>query len=66
MLTGPWKGIGMSQGQKRVVRREPVYDAVINGSGAAGGTAAGVRVKEGLRVAKRESGELRKDLVDFP
>lgn len=66
MPTGPWKGIGMSQGQKRVVRREPVYDAVIIGSGAAGGTAAWVLVKAGLRVAMLETGALRQHLVDFP
>jgi choline dehydrogenase-like flavoprotein len=52
--------------QRRTVRREPVYDAVIVGSGAAGGTAAWVLVQAGLRVAMLETGPLRKHLVDFP
>lgn len=56
----------MSEGQKRAARREPVYDAVIIGSGAAGGTAAWVLVKAGLRVAMLEAGPLRRHLVDFP
>jgi choline dehydrogenase-like flavoprotein len=51
--------------QRRTVRREPVYDAVIVGSGAAGGTAAWVLVQAGLRVAMLETGPLRKHLVDF-
>jgi choline dehydrogenase-like flavoprotein len=48
-----------------VARREPVYDVVIVGSGAAGGTAAWVLVNAGLRVAMLEAGPLRKHMVDF-
>ncbi|MDX2042058.1 MAG: GMC family oxidoreductase [Acidobacteriota bacterium] len=54
-------------GQQRTVRTQsPVYDAVIIGSGAAGGTAAWVLVNAGLKVAMLETGPLRKDQVDFP
>ncbi|MEK7830529.1 MAG: FAD-binding protein, partial [Acidobacteriota bacterium] len=53
-------------GQQRTVRsQQPVYDAVIIGSGAAGGTAAWVLVNAGLKVAMLETGPLRKDQVDF-
>jgi choline dehydrogenase-like flavoprotein len=45
--------------------REPVYDVVIVGSGAAGGTAAHVLVRAGLRVAMLEAGPLRRDGEDF-
>jgi choline dehydrogenase-like flavoprotein len=48
-----------------VARREPVYDVVIVGSGAAGGTAAWVLVNAGLRVAMLEAGPLRQHMVDF-
>jgi choline dehydrogenase-like flavoprotein len=43
-----------------------VYDVVIVGSGAAGGTAAWTLVNAGLRVAMLDAGPLRKNLVDFP
>src|SRR5205085_7688579 len=48
-----------------VARREPVYDVVIVGSGAAGGTAAWVLVNAGLRVAMLEAGPMRQHMVDF-
>lgn len=53
--------------QRRVpaARREPVYDVVIVGSGAAGGTAAWVLVNAGLRVAMLEAGPMRQHMVDF-
>lgn len=53
-------------GQKRTARRAPLYDVVIVGSGAAGGTTAWVLVQAGLNVAMLETGPLRKHLVDFP
>ncbi|MFN0088052.1 MAG: GMC oxidoreductase [Blastocatellia bacterium] len=52
--------------QKRVAARQPVYDVVIVGSGAAGGTAAWTLVNAGLRVAMLDAGPLRKHLEDFP
>ncbi len=52
--------------QTRRTRREPVYDVVIIGSGAAGGTAAWVLVQAGLNVAMLETGPLRRHMVDFP
>lgn len=48
-----------------VQRSAPVYDAVIVGSGAAGGTAAKVLVEAGLNVAMLEAGPLRKNMIDF-
>jgi choline dehydrogenase-like flavoprotein len=52
--------------QKRAVARQPVYDVVIVGSGAAGGTAAWVLVQAGLKVAMLDAGPLRNALDDFP
>ena len=52
--------------QQRAARKPPVYDVVIIGSGAAGGTAAWALVKAGLRVAMLETGALRRHLLDFP
>ncbi|MDX2034645.1 MAG: GMC family oxidoreductase [Blastocatellia bacterium] len=52
--------------QKRAAARQPVYDVVIVGSGAAGGTAAWTLVNAGLRVAMLDAGPLRKNLEDFP
>jgi choline dehydrogenase-like flavoprotein len=52
--------------KRRVARPQPVYDVVIVGSGAAGGTAAWVLVNAGLRVAMLDAGPLRKHMVDFP
>ena len=52
--------------QQRAARKPPVYDVVIVGSGAAGGTAAWALVKAGLRVAMLETGALRRHLLDFP
>jgi choline dehydrogenase-like flavoprotein len=46
--------------------RQQVYDVVIIGSGAAGGTSAKLLVEGGLKVAMLEAGPLRKPLVDFP
>lgn len=46
--------------------RQTVYDVVIVGSGAAGGTAAWALVQAGLRVAMLEAGAQRRHLVDFP
>ncbi|MFN0120163.1 MAG: FAD-dependent oxidoreductase, partial [Blastocatellia bacterium] len=43
-----------------------VYDVVIVGSGAAGGTAAKVLVEAGLQVAMLEAGPLRREDEDFP
>jgi len=53
-------------GQQRTVRsQQPIYDVVIVGSGAAGGTAAWVLVQAGLKVAMLEIGPLR-GRTDFP
>src|SRR5690349_13294940 len=52
-------------GRAPVARQEPVYDAVIVGSGAAGGTMAWVLVNAGLRVAMLEAGPKREHMVDF-
>src|SRR5689334_8972731 len=51
--------------QKRRVTGPPVYDVVIVGSGAAGGTAAWVLVQAGLNVAMLDAGPLRKYMEDF-
>jgi choline dehydrogenase-like flavoprotein len=53
-------------GQQRRTLREPIYDVIIVGSGAAGGTAAWVLVQAGLRVAMLEVGPIRKDYMFFP
>nr|MBA3768742.1 GMC family oxidoreductase [Acidobacteriota bacterium] len=45
--------------------RNPVYDVVVVGSGAAGGITAKVLVERGLRVAMIEAGALRDPLKDF-
>jgi len=52
--------------QRRAAARQPIYDVVIVGSGAAGGTAAWTLVNAGLRVAMLDAGPLRKDPEDFP
>lgn len=46
--------------------RQTIYDVVIVGSGAAGGTAAWALVQAGLRVAMLEAGAERRHLIDFP
>jgi choline dehydrogenase-like flavoprotein len=51
--------------QRRAAARQSVYDVVIVGSGAAGGTAAWTLVNAGLRVAMLDAGPLRKE-DDFP
>ncbi|MEO6724347.1 MAG: GMC family oxidoreductase [Blastocatellia bacterium] len=51
--------------QRRARSQQPVYDVVIVGSGAAGGTAAWNLVQAGLNVAMLEIGPLRKR-DDFP
>ena len=53
-------------GQQRRPLRAPVYDVIIVGSGAAGGTAAWILVQAGLRVAMLETGPIRKDPMYFP
>jgi choline dehydrogenase-like flavoprotein len=52
--------------QRRRAVAQPIYDVVIVGSGAAGGTAAWALVNAGLRIAMLDSGPLRKHLEDFP
>src|SRR6185295_18471048 len=52
--------------QSRSRTREVVYDVVIVGSGAAGGTAAMQLVQAGLNVAMLEAGPQRRHLIDFP
>ena len=56
------------QTRRRGVRqpaREKLYDVIIVGSGAAGGTTAKVLVESGLNVAMLEAGSLRDPLKDF-
>ncbi|MFN8002384.1 MAG: GMC family oxidoreductase [Acidobacteriota bacterium] len=51
--------------QRRAATRQPVYDVIIVGSGAAGGTAAWNLVQAGLKVAMLDAGALRSE-EDFP
>src|SRR4026209_2554806 len=63
------KGYPMWTQKRRQTRsrtREVVYDVVIVGSGAAGGTAAMEMVQAGLNVAMLEAGPQRRHLIDFP
>ncbi len=58
--------LNQTRRQTQTRSRANVYDVVIIGSGAAGGTAAMVFTQANLKVAVLEAGPQRKHLVDFP